>query len=156
MRTELSHLVSVAKWLSVCLLATTEWGFTFKFVRDMTRTYSQMESADEYSQHSSIIWSVWSNRCVFIYELSGSGFESSYSHLNFRFGACFEQGVPQHSSKYSVWIHLEMRTWHGKNIESNGPCTKILKTQLNHMVRLAKWLSVRLRTKWFWVWLQFQ
>ena len=81
MRTELSHLVSVAKWLSVCLLATTEWGFTFKFVRDMTRTYSQMESADKYSQHSSIIWSVWSNRCVFIYELSGSGFESSYSHL---------------------------------------------------------------------------
>ena len=28
------------------------------------------------------------------YELSGCGFESSCSHLNFRFRACFEQGVP--------------------------------------------------------------
>ena len=30
----------------------------------------------------------------FVYELSGCGFESSCSHLNFRFRACFEQGVP--------------------------------------------------------------
>ena len=29
-----------------------------------------------------------------VYELSGSGFESSCSHLNFRFRSCFEQGVP--------------------------------------------------------------
>ena len=94
MRTEQSHLVSVAKWLSVCLLATTECGFTFKFVRDMTRTYSQMDREDKYSQHSSIIWSLWSNGCVFVYELSGSGFESSCSHLNFRFSTCFEKGVP--------------------------------------------------------------
>ena len=27
-------------------------------------------------------------------ELSGYGFESRYSHLNFRYRACFEQGVP--------------------------------------------------------------
>ena len=33
--------------------------------------------------------------CYFIRNLTcGSGFESSCSHLNFRFRACFEQGVP--------------------------------------------------------------
>ena len=31
---------------------------------------------------------------VFVYELSGCGFESSCSHFTFRFRACFEQGVP--------------------------------------------------------------
>ena len=31
------------------------------------------------------IWPVWLNGCVFVYELSGCGFESSYSHLNFVF-----------------------------------------------------------------------
>ena len=28
---------------------------------------------------------------------------------------------------------------------------KVLTTQLNHLASLAKWLSVRLRTKWLWV-----
>ena len=54
---------------------------------------------------------------MFVYELSGFGFESSCSHLNFRFRACFEQGVPWHSGNYGVWIHSETRTWHDKNIQ---------------------------------------
>ena len=37
--------------------------------------------------------SVWPNGCVFVYELSGSEFESSCSHLDFIFRACFEQGI---------------------------------------------------------------
>ena len=41
-----------------------------------------------------------------IYELSGSGFESICYHLNFRFRACFEQGVPWHSGNYRVWFIL--------------------------------------------------
>ena len=41
-------------------------------------------------------WPVWPNGWVSIYELSGSGFESSCSHLNFRFHVCFEQGVHIH------------------------------------------------------------
>ena len=41
--------------------ATIECGFTLKRVRDMTRTYSQMHRTDKYSEHSSIIWSVWPN-----------------------------------------------------------------------------------------------
>ena len=39
---------------------------------------------------------------MFVFELSGSGFESSCSHLNFRFRACFEQRVPWHFYNYRV------------------------------------------------------
>ena len=92
---------------------------------------------------SSIIWPVWQNSWVFVYEISGCRFESSCSHLNIRFRACFEQGV-----------HLETSTWHDKNIQSNAPYRQVLTTQLNHLVSLAKWLSARLWTKWLWV-LQF-
>ena len=35
----------------------------------------------------------------YIYELSGCEFKSRYCHLNFRYGACFEQGVSWHSGK---------------------------------------------------------
>ena len=136
--------------------ATTKFGFTLKRVRGMTITYNQMHRTDKYSQLNSIIWPVWLNGWVFVYELSECGFESSYSHLNFRFRAYFEQGVPWHSDNYRVWIHSETRTWHDKNGQSNAPYRKILTTQLNHLAGLAKWLSVRLWTKWFWVRVQLQ
>ena len=58
---------------------------------------------------------------MFVYELSGSEFESSCSHLNCRFGTCFEQGVPWHAVNYRVWIHFETCTWYDKNIQSNAP-----------------------------------
>ena len=80
------------------------------------RTYSQMHCTDKYSQYSSVIWPVCLNGWVFIYELSGCGFESSYSHLIFRFCTCSEQWVPWHSGNYKVWIHSETRTWHEKKI----------------------------------------
>ena len=57
------------------------------------------------------------NAWVFVYKLSGCGFGSCCSHLNFRFRAYFEQGVPWHSGNYRVWIHSETRTWHDKNIQ---------------------------------------
>ena len=63
--------------------ATVECGFTLKLVRDMIKTYNQMHRTDKYSQHSSIIWPVWLNCWVFVYELSGCGFESRCSHLKF-------------------------------------------------------------------------
>ena len=97
-----------------------ECGFILKRVRDMARTYSQMLRTDKYSEHSSIIWPVWSNCWVFVYELSGSGLESSSSHFSFRFRACFEQGVPyiQTTIECGLWIHSETCTWHDKNIQS--------------------------------------
>ena len=54
---------------------------------------------------------------VFVYELSGSGFVSTSSHLNFRFRTCFEQGVSWYSGNYRVWIHSKTPTWHDKNIQ---------------------------------------
>ena len=63
--------------------ATIECGFTLKRIYDMIRTYSQMHHANKYSQQSSIIWPVWLNGRVFLCELSGCGFESRCSHLNF-------------------------------------------------------------------------
>ena len=44
---------------------------------------------------------------MFVYELSGCGFQSSCCHLNFKFRSCFEQGVPWYSGNYRVWIHSE-------------------------------------------------
>ena len=131
--------------------ATVECGFTLKFVRDMIKTYNQMYRTDKYSQHSSIIWQVCPNGWVFVYELGACGFESSCSHLIFRYGASFEQGVAWHSGNCTVWIHSQTRTWHDKNIHSNAPYRSVLTAQLNHLASLAKWLSVRLRTKWVWV-----
>ena len=53
---------------------------------------------------SSIIWAVRLNGSVFVYKLSGCWFESSCSHLNFRFCTCSKQRVPWHSGDYRVWI----------------------------------------------------
>ena len=60
---------------------------------------------------------VWLNCWVFVYKLSGSGFESQCIHLNFRFCTCFKQVVPWHSGNYTVWIHSETHLWHDKNIQ---------------------------------------
>ena len=35
----------------------------------------------KYSQHSSLIWPVWLNGWVFVYELNGCGFKSRYCHI---------------------------------------------------------------------------
>ena len=58
-----------------------------------------MHDTDKYSKHSPIIWPVWLNGWVSVYEQSGCGFESHCCHLNFRYGTCFKQGVPWHSGK---------------------------------------------------------
>ena len=106
---------------SLTFRATIECGLTLKRVRDLIKTYSRMNRTDKYAQRRSIIWPVWLNGWVFVYELSGCGFKSSYSHLNFRFHACFEQGVPWHSGNCRVWAHSETCTGPDKNIQSNEP-----------------------------------
>ena len=127
-----------------------------KRIRDMTRTYSQMHHMDKYSEYRSIIRPVSPNGWVFVYKLSGSGFESSCSHLNFRFWACFEQGVPWHSGNYRVWIYFwnTYVTWQEHIVK----CTIQISTQntAQSFGLLAKWLSVSLPTKWFWVQVQLQ
>ena len=87
----------------------------------ITRRCTQRHRTDKYSEHSSIIWPVWRSGSVFVYELSGFGFDSSFSHLNFKFRDCFEQRVPWISGNYRVWIHSETNTSHDKNIQTNAP-----------------------------------
>ena len=62
--------------------------------------------------------------------------------------ACFKQGVSWHSGDYRVWIHPETRTGYDKNIQSNALYRYVLTTRINHLASLAKWLSVRLHSKW--------
>ena len=106
-------------WLYLAIMLRThiECGFTLKCVCDMIAGYSQMDCTDKYSQDSSINWLVWPNGWVFLFELSGCGFESFCSYLNFGYCACFKEGVPWHSGKYRVWIHSEMGTWHHNKTE---------------------------------------
>ena len=104
----------ICKYLFVRCISTIECGFTLKLVRDMTMTYSRMQHTDKYSQLSSIIWSVWLNGLVFVYKLSGCGFESRCCHLNFRYGTCFEQGVLWHSGK--LWSVDSLWNWFLNNI----------------------------------------
>ena len=129
--------------------ATIERRLNLKRVREMLITYSQMHRTDKYSQHSSIIWPVWLNGWVFIYEQSGRGFESCYYHLNFKYGASSKKSFDIQAN-YRVWIYSETHMWHD-NIQSNALYRWVLTTQLNHLASLAKWLSVHLQTKWFWV-----
>ena len=99
--------------------ATIECRFTLKHIRDNTRTYNQIDRTDMNSEHSSIICPVCINGSLFVYKISGSGFESSCTHLNFRFRACFKQPVPWNSGNCRMWIHSETRTWRDKNKQSN-------------------------------------
>ena len=72
------------------------------------------------------------NGWVFVYEVSGYGFESRCSHLNFRYRVYFEQGVPWHSGNCRLWIHSKIGTWYDKNIRSSKePALKVFK--------LSKW-----------------
>ena len=79
-----------------CHIRVSEWIYTLYFYTlwslsdcNGTQTHmiqhdnSQMRCTDQYSQHSSIIWPVWLNDWVFVHELSGCGFHSRYSHLEF-------------------------------------------------------------------------
>ena len=55
---------------------------------------------------------------MFVYKLSGCGLKSRCCYWNFRYCACFEQGLPWHSGHYKMQIHSDMRTWHDNNIQS--------------------------------------
>ena len=60
---------------------------------------------------------------MFVYKLSGCGFESRCSDLNFRYRVTFESGVPWHSGNYGMHIHFRTRMWHYKNVQSScHPC----------------------------------
>ena len=119
---KLNHLVGLAKWQSVFLRnkccgidsrtshlnfrycsyfeqevldiqATTECSFTMKCGCDMVMTFSEVLPADTQSQFTSIISFVCPNGRVFFEEISGCGFDSHSSHLNFRNFSYLQQEV---------------------------------------------------------------
>ena len=110
----------------------------------MTATALDPRTSKFVNEHSTI-WPNWLTDWVFIYKVNPFGFESSCSHLNFRFRACFEQGVPWHSGNYKVWIHSETRTWHDKNIQSGrgmpNICLLLRKTDVLKSCRKSKFLG---------------
>ena len=61
-----------------------------------------MHHKDKYSQHSSIIWPVWLNDWVFVYELSACGFEPSCSQL-------IDYMYKNNKSSGSLWSSQEQK-----------------------------------------------
>ena len=47
---------------------------------------------------------IWLNEGVLVNELSGYGYKSHCSHLNFRYGANFEQGVVNKDFEQRVYL----------------------------------------------------
>ena len=154
--TNTSYIADISSKKIPDIHATIEFGLTLKRLYDLTRTYSKMHRTDMYSHLRSIILSVLPNVWMFVYELSGCEFQSTCSHLNFRYCACFEQGVLWYSGSYRAWSRSTTRMWHDYNIQLNAPYRWELTTELNHLVSLTKGLSVRLQTKWCWLRFQVQ
>ena len=79
----LYHFAIMAKWLR-CVVSTYLYAaFDCMFLTCQVCVSEWIRS--KYSQPSSMIWPIGPKGWVFVYELSGSGFESSCSHLNFIF-----------------------------------------------------------------------
>ena len=57
---------------------------------------------------------------MFVYELSGCGFDSCWSHINFRYRVCFEQEFHWQPRDYRVWIHSKLPIGYDQNTPS--PC----------------------------------
>ena len=74
---------------------------------DLITTYGKKYRIYRYSQHSSIIWPIWLNSWMFVYELNGCGFGFYCCRLNFRYHACFGQGAAWHPGNYRVRITLK-------------------------------------------------
>ena len=100
-----------------------------------------MHRTNKYSQHSSIIysksWPVWLNGWVFVYELSGSGFESSCSH----FVSWSVFGEVQ-----LMQISLYFKTFYC-NLKIRGLGAKLCVTFL----LFSFWKEIKLKVKLWWV-----
>ena len=101
---------------------TIECRFLLKCVRDMIRKEDTSICTVQISTHNTVQSFRQLSKWLSVHlRTKWLWFRSCCSHLNFRFGACFEQGVPWHSGNYIVWIQSKTRTWHDKNIEAYAP-----------------------------------
>ena len=65
--------------------------------------------------------SVCPNSCVFLYELSGSGFESTCIHSALTFWHASSKEFLDIEATRECGFTLKTRTWHYKNMQSNAP-----------------------------------
>ena len=121
----LNHLAKPAKWLS-CVVSTYLYG-AFDYI-----LLSCQCTRFRVNLHSTVAW------------ISRNSLLETGVWLSLKL-----QISHQFQSRKS--LTFETSTWHDNNIQSNLQYRKVLTTQLNHLVSLAKWLSVFLRAKWLWV-----
>ena len=71
--------------MSELKLTPSEFFFLIHFLSILVSSTVKWHPTDKYSQHSQywLVWLVWLNGRVFVYKLSGCGFESRCSHLLF-------------------------------------------------------------------------
>ena len=77
-------------YLRIIFLSDSEWIEIYNHL-DRKRTLNHLAKLVK-----------WLNGWVLVYKLSGCEFESCCRHLNFRYHACFEQGVPRYPGNYRV------------------------------------------------------
>ena len=107
----LSCHIKIFEWINTLQLPECQGTHCLKQARYLKLYMTeriQMHHRGKYWQHSSIIEPVWLYGWVFVYKLSGCGFKSHCSHLNFRYRTCLEEGVPWH-------FHSKTYMWHDKN-----------------------------------------
>ena len=123
---------------------TIECGFTLKVIRDMVITYSQMHRAGKYSQYSLIIWPIWVNGWVFIYELSGCGFRSRCCHLKLNsMRECLEDNRLRsfchlQRMEVNVWS-CRCRTFKADMCFSSHPPRDVIFQLIFHSINVIAW-----------------
>ena len=106
-----NHLVRKPTLKHLTKLALNDWALLWVLICTVHLTVCSYHVKYAFQSKSTL------NGWAFVYKLSGSGFGSSRCQLNFRFYACFEQGIPWHSGHHRGWINSETRTWYDKNIQ---------------------------------------
>ena len=87
----------------------------FRNLSDTSRIWTQ-----NYLVCKQTIWPVLLNGWVFVHKVSGCGFVSRCSPLNFSYCTWLKPEVPRHSDNYRVQIHSETCTWHDSNRQSHS------------------------------------
>ena len=139
---------------SLTFRKTIERGLTLKLLSDKIITYSQMHHTDKYSQQlnhlaslakwpSVRLWTkwLWIRILLLSLKLQIWCLFSARSSLTFRHTL---------ESRFTLKLVCDMIITY-----SQIHRTDKYSQQFNHLASFAKWLSVRLRTKWLWVRIPF-
>ena len=112
-----------------------------------------MHCTDKYSQHSSIIWPVWLNGWVFVYELSGCGFKSSCSHYRYLLHCCRNKQTPEWTLHSTPWYCNPKRLIHQQLTYNWRELTNVWsRTSQSHKQHMDNvYLKARWICKYIWI-----